>query len=270
MANSASDPRQLPALTETTTSSPAIRFEYGKSGLTIAGDTSSAAHEVILRQVAAEFFPQAPLHIELAQRAVLLPGWALLTELTLRAVANTYSSTATINDSRVIVRGFTMRKTSWDSALARLRKNLPEGMTLQHEVVELQPGASLQNQCSALFHSALRGRKVGFAVDSDQLNPSSYSILDELIQIVADCPTAAVSVTGHSDNNGKEAGNLKLSKARAKSVVAYMVNGGITAKRVRAIGAGSSTPLLAENNARARRMNRRIEFGIEFPLGFHY
>jgi len=268
MANSSSDRREQPAPAEPRTSSAAIRFEYGRSGLTIAGDTSSTAHEAILRQLAATLFPQAPLHIELEQRAVQLPGWALLTELTLHTVANTYSSTATIDDSVIVMRGFTMRKSSWDSALARLQKNLPAGMTLQHEVVELQPGASLQSQCSALFHSALRGRKVGFAIDSDQLNPGSYPVLDELIQIVADCPAATISVTGHSDNNGDEAGNLDLSRARAESVVAYMVNGGIAATRLQAIGVGSSAPLLAENNARARRINRRIEFGIGFPIDF--
>ena len=61
-----------------------------------------------------------------------------------------------------------------------------------------------------------------------------------------------------------ESNNQQRSEARAYSVMAYMIAGGISANRLQAIGAGSSTPLLNENNARARQMNRRIEIRISF------
>ncbi len=86
-----------------------------------------------------------------------------------------------------------------------------------------------------------------------------------LIQIVADCPAAIISITGHTDASGSESSNRQLSEARANSVLNYMINGGIAAERLQAIGAGSSRPLLDKNSARARQMNRRIEFRISFP-----
>ncbi len=244
---------------------PRISFEYEKSRLTITGDTSSVAHEAILRQVALESFPHARHDFELRQVQVMPPGWALLTELTLRAVAQTYSATATIDESRVIVRGITLQKTAWDEAAARLEKNLPTGTEFLQEIIELSPGASLEIQCAALFHSTLQGRKIEFPQDSTELGSTAFSILDELIEIVADCPAATVAITGHTDASGNESNNLQLSEARAKSVMTYMIAGGIAAMRLRAIGAGSSAPLLDENNAHARQINRRIEFAISFP-----
>jgi len=264
IAYGAGEARQQPVSVDDAPSTAKIKIEYGKSGLAITGDSSSLAHEAILRQIALNLFPQGNRQFELQQRRVMPPGWALLTELTLRAVAQTYSSTATVDDSKVTVRGITMQKTEWDKAAAKLEKNLPRGTVFQQEIIELRPGATLESQCSALFHSALQGRKIEFPHDSDQLSSNAYSVLDELIQIIADCPAAIIAITGHTDASGNESGNQQLSEARANSVMAYMTASGISADRLQAIGAGSSRPLLNENNTRARKMNRRIEIRISF------
>jgi len=264
IAYAAGKARQQPVSVDDTPSAAKIKIEYGKSGLVIMGDSSSVAHEAILRQIALNLFPQAKHRFELQQRRVMPPGWALLTELTLRAVAQTYSSTATVGDSKVAVRGITMQKTEWDKAAAKLERNLPQGTVFQQEIIELRPGATLESQCSALFNSALQGRKIEFPRDSDQLSSNAYSVLDELIQIAADCPAAIIAITGHTDASGNESSNQQLSAARANSVMAYMIAGGISADRLQAVGGGSSTPLLNENNARARQVNRRIEIRISF------
>jgi len=263
--NSTGKAREQIAAAESVSITPRIRFEYENSTLTITGDTSSVAHEAILRQAALELFPHARHDFELRQLQVMPPGWALLTELTLRAVAQTYSATATIDESKVIVRGITLQKTAWDEAAARLKKNLPAGTEFLQEVIELHPGASLEIQCAALFQSTLQGRRVEFPQDSTELGSTAFSILDELIEIVADCPAATVAITGHTDASGNESNNQQLSEARAKSVMTYMITGGVAAARLQAIGAGSSAPLLDENSAHARQVNRRIEFAISFP-----
>lgn len=265
IANSAGEIREQFVAVDTATLTPKMRFEFGKSRLSITGDTSSIAHEVILRQAALKLFPQAEHQFEFRQRTIMPPGWALLTELTLRALAQTYSSTASISDSNITVRGITMQKAAWDEAVARLDKNLPTGTVFQQQVIVLRPGASLESQCSALFHSALQRNNIEFPPDSNQLGSNTFSTLDELIQIVTDCPAAMISITGHTDASGDESSNQQLSETRANSVMTYMINGGIVAGRLQAVGAGSSTPLLDENSARARQINRRIEFRISFP-----
>lgn len=130
---------------------------------------------------------------------------------------------------------------------------------------QLQIDASLEQQCRRLFESVSSSRHIGFAHASDHLSTNAFSLLDELVQIAADCPSAAITVTGNTDNSGDEPGNLQLSKARADSVIAYMVARGIAADRLQSHGAGSSAPLATEDSARARELNRRIDFEIFFP-----
>ena len=143
--------------------------------------------------------------------------------------------------------------------------NTGDVSSTEHEVEQLKIGASLEEQCRQLFASVSGERHIGFKPSSNELTTNAFSLLDEIIQIAADCPSAAITITGHTDNSGDEHTNQPLSKARADSVVAYMVARGISAERLQSHGAGSSVPLSTDDNARARKLNRRIEFEISFP-----
>ncbi len=148
---------------------------------------------------------------------------------------------------------------------AQQEQNLLSDMRFGHQVEVLKIGASLQEQCRQLFASVASERHVGFEHSSNKLSSNAFPLLDEIVQIIADCPSAAITITGHTDSSGDEHINQSLSKARADSVFAYMVARGIAAERLQTRGAGSSAPLSMEDSARARRLNRRIEFEILFP-----
>ena len=128
------------------------------------------------------------------------------------------------------------------TAPEQLQKNLLPDVRIEHEVKELKIGASLEDQCRQLFVSVASERHIGFKPSSNELTTNAFSLLDEIIQIAADCPSAAITITGHTDNSGDEHINQPLSKARADSVVAYLVARGIAADRLQSHGAGSSKP----------------------------
>ncbi len=242
-----------------------MHIEYHQSQLSVRGDASSAAHEAILRQTAIKLFPDDDHDIELNHQTAMPPGWALLSELTLRAISETSAATGIIGTNKVFIHGITMDLASWQQAAVRVEENLLPGMQFATDVIEIRPTTSMQYQCRSLFHSALRAQTIEFSHGSDQLNSNTFALLDELIQISADCPGASIAATGHTDNTGNEAGNQQLSEARARSVVAYMVASGIAADRLSATGAGSTDPLLDEDSSRARRLNRRIELEFSYP-----
>lgn len=257
--------QELPGLVEAALPPPVLIIERRNSQLTVAGDVRSVAHESRMQLIAESFLPRKQINMELKLRASLPPTWPLTTELVLRAISATHSSTAYVDEQQIFIRGFTPDQSGWVAAIGRLQEHLPAGTRLRHEVEELKVGASLEDQCSQLFAAAATGRHISFRLSSDELNSNAYSLLDELVQIAADCPSAAILITGHTDSSGNEDTNRQLSKARAESVVAFMVERGIAAERLQSYGAGSSEPLVSEDNARARKLNRRIEFSIEFP-----
>ena len=109
-----------------------------------------------------------------------------------------------------------------------------------------------------------RGRGIEFGRASAEIGTASMPLLDELIQIAADCPDSDIEITGHTDNTGGDATNLALSQQRANAVASYLAAGGIAEQRIRAAGVGSAEPLVAEDAPQARRLNRRIEIELSF------
>ncbi|MFT6716923.1 MAG: OOP family OmpA-OmpF porin, partial [Saprospiraceae bacterium] len=71
-----------------------------------------------------------------------------------------------------------------------------------------------------------------------------------------------ISIHGHTDNVGSETKNLKLSNERAREVEAFLIDNGISTKRLNHQGFGSSKPKKGNNNEANRSLNRRVEFVI--------
>ncbi len=92
-----------------------------------------------------------------------------------------------------------------------------------------------------------------------QLNEDSWT---NLKNIMDKNPDVKVTITGHTDNVGSAAANMKLSQNRANNIKKMLVEKGIPANRIAAIGKGETEP--AESNAtpEGRAKNRRIEITI--------
>ncbi|SHH17301.1 Thrombospondin type 3 repeat-containing protein [Fibrobacter sp. UWH9] len=105
----------------------------------------------------------------------------------------------------------------------------------------------------------LRGR-IDFQTGSAKLTKASFSALDSLVDILIGAPTIKLEIEGHVDNAGPENINLMLSQERAQSVVDYLVGKGIDARRLKAVGLGSSRPVADNGTLQGRKANRRIEF----------
>ncbi|QPC98019.1 OmpA family protein [Qipengyuania soli] len=106
----------------------------------------------------------------------------------------------------------------------------------------------------------LRTRSIRFEEASSSLDPSSRKLLDEVADALRPCLGSIISITGHTDRIGNEAGNIALSMERARAVREALVGRGIPRDGLRARGVGSSEPvdgLTPEDPA-----NRRIEFAV--------
>ena len=99
-----------------------------------------------------------------------------------------------------------------------------------------------------------------FRSGSARLDPASRPVLDSVLDVVAKCPTLKVQVSGHTDSDGSDTQNQVLSERRAGSVREYIVNAGIAAERIAAVGYGESRPIVANDTDKNKSLNRRIEF----------
>jgi len=104
---------------------------------------------------------------------------------------------------------------------------------------------------------------VYFDFDRSVLRPESKAELENLVRYLNENPTMKIEIRGHTDSKGSDEYNIRLSRARAKSVVDYLTEvAGISKDRLQSIGYGESMPIASNDIDEGRQLNRRVEFKI--------
>lgn len=116
--------------------------------------------------------------------------------------------------------------------------------------------------CETELRDAIGKGTILFRTNSAVLDAASFSTLDELSQRARNCRDASIHVEGHTDDQGSESTNQKLSEQRAMAVLNYLVKAGVDSSRIEAIGFGESRPLVPNSSSENRSKNRRIEFSV--------
>ena len=119
------------------------------------------------------------------------------------------------------------------------------------------------DRCQADLNRAASEGIIRFARASADIERASNATLDALVQVARTCPGFSIEVGGHTDAEGTDERNQRLSDRRASSVVAYLVEAGVERERIKAVGYGSSSPIADNETAEGRARNRRIEFKVQ-------
>ncbi|MFD0594241.1 OmpA family protein [Catellatospora coxensis] len=101
---------------------------------------------------------------------------------------------------------------------------------------------------------------VTFLDNSTTLTAAGRAALGQAARILTANPQVKVRIEGHTDSNGTAADNLALSRARAKTVLDYLVKQGVAADRLTAQGYGESRPARPNTSEANQAVNRRVEF----------
>jgi outer membrane protein OmpA-like peptidoglycan-associated protein len=105
-------------------------------------------------------------------------------------------------------------------------------------------------------------KPIQFEFGKANIKKVSFPILDEVATFMKEREEIRIAVHGHTDNVGADDINLRLSKARAASVMNYLVGKGIKKSRLESEGFGESTPIESNDTAEGRAKNRRVDFKI--------
>ena len=104
---------------------------------------------------------------------------------------------------------------------------------------------------------------VFFDFNKSVLTKESTSELNRMGKLLKEDPEIIVEISGHTDNVGNAEYNQKLSEARAKSVVDYLITtSGTNKKQLTFKGYGFYKPIASNDTEDGRHLNRRTEFEI--------
>ncbi|SFV54852.1 Outer membrane protein A precursor [hydrothermal vent metagenome] len=103
--------------------------------------------------------------------------------------------------------------------------------------------------------------EVGFSSGSNNLSSSYIAQIKKLYDYLKD-NNKKVTLIGHADSRGTESYNQKLSEQRAETIKFKLIEFGINADRIEAIGKGENEPIATNTTKEGRRKNRRVEIEI--------
>lgn len=139
----------------------------------------------------------------------------------------------------------------------------PEPEPTVEIIKDVTPELSLLDQCIAITNNVLENAEINFETASATLTAESGEILSRMATALQACigvEGLTVEIGGHTDAQGSEEFNLKLSQERASSVRSALVNGGINADAITAQGYGESQPIASNETEEGRAQNRRTTF----------
>ncbi len=101
-----------------------------------------------------------------------------------------------------------------------------------------------------------------FDFDSDVLRETARANLRELAAGYKSYPDTDLLIVGHTDAQGEDAYNQRLSERRASSAATYLASQGVPRERVRTAGRGETEPVAQNDTDANRQQNRRVEVAI--------
>ena len=101
-----------------------------------------------------------------------------------------------------------------------------------------------------------------FENDKSIILKKSYGDLEALTNLLLIREELNISLSGHTDNNGTEAYNMRLSENRVKAVKKFLMANGVDGNRIKTSHFGESKPISDNKTEEGRSKNRRVEMEV--------
>lgn len=190
-------------------------------------------------------------------------GFANAVTVALGALSRLSTGSLTISDREVKLSGDAFYDVAADEIRGGLGGELPQGWRATPEVSTRPPSSAVDaTVCQQLFAELLAVGRIRFLSGQANIDVDSHGLMDRLVEIALRCPTANLEIGGHTDTDGDEDANMKLSERRAQAVLDYLLRAGLPVDRLHAVGFGQSEPVASNDTAEGKAQNRRIEFKV--------
>lgn len=233
----------------------------------LRGRLPDARIEAAVEAFAGSAFGQE--NVFLATRRVddLPTGWSVRVLAGLAALGHLSTGDVRIEPDTLRVRGET-GSTSAVSDIARLLSNElgpAASFDIDVDYIEtLDPAHAIPSdeQCATRIAEVLAETKITFDPGSIEINEDAGAVLDRIAAILPDCRHVEMEIGGHTDSQGRETMNLRLSQSRADAVLNGLLARNILIGNLTARGYGESQPIASNDTETGRETNRRIEFRL--------
>jgi outer membrane protein OmpA-like peptidoglycan-associated protein len=144
-----------------------------------------------------------------------------------------------------------------------LSTDLPPGFKGTDAITVMTADEKAADSCQSLMRQTTAKGMINFERAKSDLTADSTQTLKDLVEIANECPAFSIQIEGHTDAEGTDERNQKLSDRRAQAVADFLARNGVDAKRLTTVGYGATRPLADNDTEVGRAKNRRIEFTVK-------
>jgi OOP family OmpA-OmpF porin len=194
-------------------------------------------------------------------------GWRRAALAGLDALALLESGEAEFDGIALKITGMTETPEKIAAVAAALAPKIAEGLAAETAITVDQTALAARlplsaAQCVAELSGAVTRDPISFAPSSAEIGEESAPVLDALAATLKRCAAEKFEIAGHTDSQGRESTNLRLSQTRADAVLDALLARGVSLEKLTAKGYGESNPIADNGSEAGRARNRRIEFTL--------
>lgn len=125
-------------------------------------------------------------------------------------------------------------------------------------------GTVANNGCPEVSEDTMKklndyAKTILFDSAKSSFQKQTLPVLQAIVAILKEYPSAKFALEGHTDSDGKDEANLMLSQNRAASVRSFLIENGVTADRLTSAGFGETMPVATNATKAGKAQNRRVE-----------
>ncbi|HSF93428.1 MAG TPA: OmpA family protein [Thermohalobaculum sp.] len=243
-----------------------MRLTRDANGVLLAGLIPAGTARQVVETHAAARFGKAAVRSALTAGPPAAPaGWERAAMAALDSLAAASGGEAELSAGTLMVSA----ETGSAPEAGRLHRNLaaavPGGYRLKTRLSVDLPARAAEvplsaGRCAVVLAETVQGTPIAFAPGSAVITQDSQAVVDRVAATLGRCPEARFEIGGHTDSQGSEGLNLRLSQARSEAVLDALLDRGVRLDRLTARGYGEEHPLVSNATEEGRARNRRIEF----------
>ena len=202
--------------------------------------------------------------------ADLPDGWSLKVLAGLDALSHLNNGSVVVRPEILSVSGDTGREDASASIAGLLSERLEDGADYDIKVTYIETldplaGLPTPEECVKQLNTVLAIQKITFEPGAASIDAAGLDIVGQLSEILRDCQTVQMEIGGHTDSQGRETMNERLSQERANAVLNEIMARRVLTSNLTAKGYGETVPIADNDTEEGRETNRRIEFKLIKP-----
>jgi OOP family OmpA-OmpF porin len=243
-----------------------MRFSRVPGAVVLSGAVPDETARRVIEIYAAARFGQSELQPVLTLAGPGVPtGWEAASLVALDALSGVSVGTAELSPGRISVIGAVASPATAGRLHRLMEGEAPAGYAVETALSVDLPShvaavALSPRRCAVVLGAAVRAQPIAFAPGSAVFETGSGEALDRLGKVFRRCDSGRIEIGGHTDSQGSQGLNQRLSQARAEAVLDALLARGVPLDRMSAQGYGEAGPVATNETEAGRALNRRIEF----------